>query len=198
MKKLNLIIAAAGVFCMMQACNNSSKTGTSTDSTTTTTVDATKTDTTKDTTKMASSVDTSDKKFTLEAASGGLTEVALGKLAIQKAVSAKVKDFGQMMVTDHSAANDKLMALAKSKNISLPATPNADDQKTIDELSTKSGADFDKAYVDDMVTDHKKDISKFEDASKNCKDADLKAFATNTLPTLQKHLNAINAIKSSM
>jgi putative membrane protein len=197
MKKLNFIIAAASAVCIMQACNNNSKTAATTDSTTTTT-DATKTDTTKDTTKMASSADTGDNKFALEAASGGLTEVALGKLASQKAVSSKVKDFGQMMVTDHSQANDKLMAIAKSKNINLPATPNADDQKTIDELSKKSGADFDKAYVDDMVSDHKKDISKFKDASKNCKDANLKSFATTTLPTLQKHLDAINAIKSSM
>lgn len=194
MKKVNLIIAAVGAICITQACNNSSKTATTTDTTTTTTADVSKTDTTK----MVAAPDTGDNKFAMEAASGGLTEVALGKLASDKGVSAKVKEFGAMMVTDHSKANDQLMAIAKSKNITLPSVPNADDQKTINELSKKSGADFDKAYVDDMVSDHKKDISKFEDASKNVKDPDLKSFATNTLPVLHKHLDAITAIKSGM
>lgn len=196
MKKLNLIIASACAAFMMQACHNSANSG-STDSTATKT-DVTKTDTTTATAKTVAAPDTGDAKFATEAASGGMTEVILGKLAAQKGVSSKVKDFGNMMVTDHSKANDQLIALAKTKNITLPTAPNSDDQKTIDELSKKSGSDFDKAYVDNMVADHKKDIKGFQNASQNCKDADIKAFATNTLPTLQKHLDAITAIKKGM
>jgi putative membrane protein len=200
MKKLSGIIVIALTAGMFAACNGTGK-GNNTDSISQPNKDSavqSSTATVPDTSKMAASVDTGDVKFAREAASGGMTEVQLGKIAFQKGVSQKVKDFGQMMVTDHSKANNEFMALARKKNIVLPTAPNADDQKVIDELSQKSGTDFDKAYVDDMVKDHKKDIAAFKDAAKNCKDPDIKAFAANTLPVLQKHLDAINAIKKGM
>lgn len=103
-----------------------------------------------------------------------------------------------MMITDHTKAANKLMALATAKNITLPTAPSADHQKAIDDISKKTGADFDKAFVDQMVTDHKGAVSLFSGESKNAVDTDLKAFAASTLPTLQGHLDAINAIKSGM
>jgi putative membrane protein len=139
-----------------------------------------------------------DAKFAVEAATGGMAEVELGQLAQQKAVSPQVKDFGSMMVTDHSKANDQLKTLAKNKGITLPATLSADEQKTKDDLSAQSGDKFDKAYVKDMIKDHKEDIQSFKDAIKTLKDPDLKAFATNTLPVLEKHLDAIEKIDKAM
>jgi putative membrane protein len=103
-----------------------------------------------------------------------------------------------MMVTDHSKAGDELAAIAKTKNIPLPTGPDADQQKMAADLGAKSGKDFDKAYVDGMVDGHEKAVKLFTDASQNCKDADLKAFATKTLPTLKMHLDSIKAIKASM
>jgi putative membrane protein len=102
------------------------------------------------------------------------------------------------MVTDHSKANDELKALAHKLNITLPDSISSDESKTRDDLAKKSGADFDKDYVNDMVDDHKKDVKAFEDAAKNCKDSDLKAFANKTLPTLKMHLEAIEKIKKGM
>jgi putative membrane protein len=142
--------------------------------------------------------DTGDVNFAAEAASGGMTEVALGKIAQEKGVNARVKKFGSMMVMDHSKANDSLKALAVRKNITLPAAPNAKDQATIDKLSKLSGRAFDDAYVSDMIDDHKNDVKAFEDATKSLKDPDLKAFATKTLPVLKTHLDAINGIHDSM
>lgn len=139
-----------------------------------------------------------DAAFAVEAANGGMAEVELGKLAQQKATNPRVKKFAEMMVSDHSKANDELMALAKTKNITLPKTVGPDEQKTMADLSKKSGKDFDKAYVDDMVDDHKKDVKKFQDATKDLKDPDLKSFATKTLPVLQMHLDSITAIQKSM
>ena len=89
-----------------------------------------------------------------------------------------------MMVKDHSAANGKLKALASAKGITLPASLSEFEQKT-KELSGKSDSDFDKAYVDDMIEDHQRDIKEFEEAVKNLKDPQLKTFATETLPTLK-------------
>ena len=135
-----------------------------------------------------STVSEEDSKFAVEAASGGMMEVQLGELAQQKAANQKVKDFGAMMVRDHSKANDDLKTIAGSKNITLPPAPGEDHMEHIKKLSEKSGKEFDKDYIKMMVDDHEKDIDHFEKCSKDAKDAELKAFAAKTLPTLREHL----------
>lgn len=135
-----------------------------------------------------------DSTFAMKAASGGMTEVALGKMATEKGSSQAVKDFGQKMVDDHGKANDELKALASSKNMTLPSAPNAKDQATIDKMSKLSGAAFDKAYTKDMVMDHKNDITLFQKEATSGTDPDVKAFASKTLPTLQDHQKMINDI----
>ncbi len=139
-----------------------------------------------------------DSKFATEAANAGMAEIALSDLALKKATNADVKAFAQQMITDHKAAAEKLKALATAKNITLPAVTGEEEQKTAADLQTKAGAEFDKAYVDIMVKDHDKAVSLFEDGSKNCVDADLKAFATETLPTLKAHQEHIKTIKDKM
>jgi putative membrane protein len=146
----------------------------------------------------AITTESGDAKFAVDAANGGMAEVALSKLAQTKASNAKIKDFASMMVTDHTKANDELIALAKSKNITLPATVSEDKQKTMDDLNKKSGAEFDKAYVDIMLDDHKKTVDLFMDESKNAKDPDIKAFVDKTLPTLKMHLEHVQSIKDGM
>jgi putative membrane protein len=192
MKKLMYITLIAGMVCLVQACSGPKDSKASADS-----ANTAKSDTAKKDSSVAT-VDEQDAKFAVAAANGGMAEVELGQLAQQKAANAKVKDFGGMMVTDHSKANDEMKGLAKSKGITLPQAIGADEQKVKDDLSAKSGADFDKAYVSNMIDDHKKDIKEFEEASQNCKDADLKAFAVKTLPTLKMHLEAIQKIHDGM
>ena len=135
-----------------------------------------------------SSMDPADSDFRTKAAQGGLAEVDMGNMAASKATNADVKAFGNRMGTDHSKANDELKQLAATKGVVQPGDVNDEQKKTMDALSSKSGKDFDKAYMDDMVKDHETDVKEFEKASKNAKDADLKAWATKTLPTLQEHL----------
>ena len=130
----------------------------------------------------------SDAKFIENAAKGGLAEVEMGKLAQQQAADPAVKDFGARMVKDHSAANDKLKPIADAKSITLPSSLDRSHRKDYDKLAKKSGADFDKAYMDHMLKDHKKDVKEFEKEAKSGKDADIKGFASDTLPTLEEHL----------
>jgi putative membrane protein len=192
MKKLNLIVMIAVSGLMFQACNNTKKDSTaSADS-----VNKVKDTTTNGSTGIAVTAD--DSKFAVAAANGGMTEIALSKLAAAKTASATIKDFANMMVMDHSKAGDELKAIAKVKNITLPDSINADSKKAVDEMSKKTGHDFDKAYVNKMVDDHKATVSMFEDESKKVKDADLKSFVDKTLPTIKGHLNNINSIKSTM
>lgn len=157
------------------------------------------TSTTRDT--VASTVNTTpvnedDSKFMVEAASGGMMEVELGKLAQEKGQSQRVKDFGTMMVRDHSKANDELKSLASTKNVTLPATPGEKQQKHIDDLSKKTGKDFDKAYINMMVDDHKDDIDAFEKTANKGTDADLKSWASKTLPVLRTHLDSAKAVQT--
>lgn len=141
----------------------------------------------------ASQLASADRQFVMEAARGGMAEVELGQLASDKAQSDAVKQFAQRMVTDHGKANDELKALAQSKNITLPTELDAKHKSTKDRLSKLSGAQFDRAYMQEMVSDHQKDVSEFRKQSQSAKDAELKAWATKTLPTLQEHLQMAQA-----
>jgi len=128
-----------------------------------------------------------DKEFFAKAAAGGMFEVEVGKLAESKAQNAEVKAFGSMLVKDHGAANDELKALAQKKGVTLPTALPAKEQKQLDKLA--KAKDFDKEFVHEVgLSDHKKDIKLFEKTSKGAKDAEVKAFAAKTLPTLQQHL----------
>lgn len=135
-----------------------------------------------------------DSEFAVAAADGGMMEVKLGELAQTNAASADVKKFGQMMVTDHGKAGEELKTLAGQKNITLPASLSDDKQKHYDDLAKKKGKEFDKAYVSFMVDDHKEDISEFEEAAKDAKDPDVKAWAEGKLPTLKHHLEMAEAL----
>jgi putative membrane protein len=128
-----------------------------------------------------------DREFLVEAASGGLMEVELGKLAAANAASPEVKKFGAQMVTDHTKANEELKALAASKNVTIPAAPGEDHMKHINDLREKKGADFDKAYMSLMVDDHQEDVNKYEEQGNNGNDAEIKAFAAGKVATLKKH-----------
>jgi len=136
--------------------------------------------------------------FWSEAAVGGMAEVELGKLASQKAKNADVKKFAQMMVTDHSKANDELKSVAQKKNISLPTALDSSHKSDLDELQSESADNFDKEYVDMMVEDHEKDVAFFQRQADTGTDPDAKAFAAKTLPVLKKHLDAIKAIQAKM
>lgn len=139
-----------------------------------------------------------DSMFVMDAAIGGMMEVQAGQLAQQNGQSQRVKDFGNMMVTDHSKANDELKSLVSSSGITIPASLPADKQKMLDQMKNQKGAAFDKHYVSMMVDDHQKDVAKFKKESTGAKDAQLKNWAGNTLPVLQKHLDSIQAIKKGM
>jgi putative membrane protein len=139
----------------------------------------------------------SPEDFLHQAAEGGMAEVDMGRLATQKAQSAEVKKFGEMMVADHTKANEELKGIATKKNIPLPADMGTH-KATIDELNGLSGPDFDRAYIKQMVEDHEKTISMFEKQAGSSTDSDVKAFATKSLPVLKKHLESLQAIQSKM
>jgi putative membrane protein len=142
----------------------------------------------------ASTLSAGDRKFLNEAADGGMAEVELGKLALQKAADAGVKQFGQRMVDDHSKANNELRQLAAGKGVDLPQAPSAKNRDLKRRLASLRGTSFDKAYMTDMVADHKEDVAAFQRESNWARDPQVKSFATQTLPTLRDHLKHAQGI----
>ena len=143
----------------------------------------------KSTTKSkTSAMKMSDADFAKAAAKGGFAEVTFGKLAEDKASSQAVKNLAQRMVNDHTKADDQLKAAASKDNISIPSQLDARDQTAYARLSQLSGSAFDRAYARDMVRDHETDIAVFRHEVNDGKDASIKSFAAQTLPTLEDHL----------
>jgi putative membrane protein len=193
--------------CLLAAtvwsCNNSSESTANSDSTT----NASSADTSGNmatnnastsTTTNNTPLNKEDSAFVMEAAQGGMMEVQAGKVAQQNAQNQRVKDFGGMMVTDHSKANDELKSLVSGRGINLPDSMPASKKKEVDALNKMQGSAFDKHYVSMMVEDHQKDVAKFKKESTTANDPQLKTWVTNTLPVLQKHLDSIQAIKKGM
>ena len=185
MKKLFLLtVLAAGLF--ISSCNSGEKTA-----------DGTKVSDSSDSKKVAEerndkkfedSTIEDDSKFAVKAADGGMMEVELSKLALTKSQSPEVKKFAQMIVTDHTTANEELKKLAGTKNISVPAAISTDKQEKLNDFMKKTGNDFDKEYTSYMVSNHKDDISLFKKQAEKGKDAEVKAWAAGKLSTLEQHL----------
>lgn len=142
--------------------------------------------------------DDNDKDFLNEAAVGGLMEVQAGKIAVEKATNQRVKNFGAMMVKDHTKGNGELKVLASSKKIDVPSALDDKHQRKVDELNGTTKDNFDKTYIKQMVEDHQEDVDLFKKQSGSAKDPAIKAFASKTLPMLTMHLDSAKAIQRDL
>ncbi len=145
----------------------------------------------------AYAADTPDKSFYKDAAEAGLAEVSDGTLASEKATDPKLKDFGAMMVKDHSAANEKLAALAGSKGVTLPTSASGTEMATHEKLKLESGDTFDKAYIKGQISAHRATLRLLHKEIASGQDADAQEFAKSVLPTVQGHLKAIRVIATA-
>jgi putative membrane protein len=141
----------------------------------------------------------SDAKFVREAAEGGLMEMRMGQSAKDHGSNADLKSFGEKLVKDHSQANDKLSKLAAEKGVNLAKDVDVKHTGKLKAWDAKAGTvEFDRAFIEHAVKDHKKHISEFEKASRDLNDSELRAFATATLPTLRGHLDEAQRIAKSI
>jgi putative membrane protein len=147
-------------------------------------------------TALAAESSSPDQAFYAKVAVAGLAEVEAGKLAQRKGASRGVREFGSMMVADHSLANTKLKSLAARKNVKLPAEPDAEHQKAQSELETANGAAFDAAYIKNQIAAHEAAEALLKKEIESGKDADAKAFAQELLPTVSEHLKTARELAS--
>jgi len=141
----------------------------------------------------ASAQDKASQKFLTEAIEGNFAEVKMGELAEKNGQSGLVKSFGETLKADHTAANKKALEAARALGMNPPAEPSAKQKQDYDHMAKMNGPAFDKAFAEHMVADHKKDIAEYQEAAKK-QDAAGK-YATEALPTLQKHLETANGLE---
>jgi putative membrane protein len=193
MKSKFLLSALVLGACVFQACENTNRTSNDPDSLATTMVDSAET-------AMADSMgmhNNDTTSFMQKAAIGGMMEVELGKMAQEKASNAKVKEFGAMMVRDHTKANAELKQLAQSRDVTLPTSYPEKDRAHVDEMKKMTGDAFDKHYMKMMVDDHAKTIELFKLAAKNS-DVNISKFAAKTLPVLEAHHKTATGVQASL
>lgn len=138
-----------------------------------------------------------DKKFVLAVAADGMTQVKLGEIARNRATSPSIKEFAETMVSDHSRADDDLNNIAAAHYMQIPTELDATHQAQVDRVVKLSEGQFDQAYLDQVITDHKKAVTALE-AEQDTKQSDLKDWTDRTLPTIKHHLNMILSIKSKV
>lgn len=139
----------------------------------------------RDTNQRISSI---DQQFMMDAARGGMAEVRMGELALQKSTNSQVRDFAQRMIQEHRNANQELMRIAAQKGVSLP-TDLGKYQAAFNQLQQLSGAEFDRAYLNEAgVNAHQESAALYQRQSQLGQDADLRAFASSILPAVQGHL----------
>ena len=140
---------------------------------------------------------TVDRRFMTDAAADAMAEVALGRLAAEKASSDDVKSFGRRMVGDHGKAHAELASLAAAKGVELPADLRPEHKAAERTLRGLSGPDFDAAYMAHMASEHEKAVRLFTRQASSSADPELKAWAGRTLPALRRHLERARELHSS-
>lgn len=185
------ILFATALVLVLIACQRSEE---ATTDTVTATSDTTVTSVAGPDATTSTPLSAGDEEFVNTAARGGMAEVQLSTNAAAHAANADVKNFANMMIKDHNAANQELTQIAARKNVPPPADLDPEHKKIDQELAGLHGAAFDKRYMAAMLADHQKAVAAFQNASTNAQDPDIRAFAAKTLPKLQEHLRMAESI----
>lgn len=144
----------------------------------------------------AGAKDNPDESFFHKCAQAGHAEIQAGNVAQSKATNPVLKEFAETMVKDHIAANDRLGRIANSKSVPLPTGPSADQSAINEKMAKKSGDSFDEDYIRGQIKSHEDTVELLQKEIADGKDADAKAFATETLPKVKAHLEWIRRIAS--
>ncbi|MDO8540142.1 MAG: DUF4142 domain-containing protein [Opitutaceae bacterium] len=137
-----------------------------------------------------------DRRFVTKAAEGGNDEIALAKLATERAANSDVRSFAQKLVDDHENVASELSSIASSKNVKIEKDDDHD--RTYKRLSRKSGSEFDHEFVEHMIDEHEKDIKMFEKAAQDAKDPDVRSFAAKHVDHLRQHLQQAQSLRQSI
>jgi putative membrane protein len=138
-----------------------------------------------------------DQAFVRKALEGGAAEVQLGQLAQQKSQSNDVKQFGQKMVEDHTQLSEQMKPIAQQLGVKEPKGPSKKEKQLMAKLEGLSGPQFDEAYIQAMVKDHKDDLREFKDEAQTAQNQNVKQAAQQGAGVISQHLQMIQQIAQS-
>lgn len=136
--------------------------------------------------------------FIAKAAQGGVAEIQLGQLAHTRATNPDLKNFASRLVLDHTKTNNELNQLASRKGLAMPRELSSEHKVLVDKLTQLPNPEFDRAYADAMIADHQKDVDLYKKQAESGTDPDVKAFAVQTLPSLQEHLKMSQEVRAKL
>jgi putative membrane protein len=139
-----------------------------------------------------------DADFLADAAELNIMQIEIGKLAQKKGISPEIRNYGKMLVDDHTKSMEELKQLANKNTITLPSESTDMDDAVFVELNEKSGADFDKTFAEIMADDHEKAMDKMTEISQKASDNDIKIWASRQVIALTTHFEAAKKIKGNM
>lgn len=140
-----------------------------------------------------------DSEFLVAAAETDLMEIEIGKLAVSKGTHAHVKEFGKMLIDDHSKSAETMKPFAARLNVTLPAAITEKGRERYEDLNEeKQGSAFDKEFADMMVKGHKEAIDKMEKAADKANDPEIRAWAAGMVPTLKAHLEHAEKLQDQL
>jgi putative membrane protein len=137
-----------------------------------------------------------DRTFIAQAAYGSLGEVALGELAASQATMPEVRNFGQMMVQEHTRMNEDLIAIASARGVTPPSAPDPGRQAVSAQLADLEGAAFDRQYVDQQLLDHQATLTLFRGHAANGQDPALRSFAARYAPVVERHVAMLRQLQA--
>jgi putative membrane protein len=140
-------------------------------------------------------VSAAEQAFVMDAVQGGMAEIELGRLAESRGASAQVRDFGRMMVQQHSQANQELMTIAQRIGVTPPSSLSPTAQAVQTRLQQTQGAEFDRQYVEHQAVAHLEQRALFQFAANNAQNVELRGFAQRTLPVIERHIDQLRTIR---
>ncbi|MDB6112863.1 MAG: outer membrane protein [Pedosphaera sp.] len=148
--------------------------------------------------QMSATLTDADNQFMQRAAQDGKAEIRMGQVIVQKAQNQDLRNYGQRLINDHTRMDQQLAQIAARKTVLLPTQADAAHQQMMDTLTSLSGMDFDQSALQDAIRDHQTDIQLYQQASTTLQDPDLRAFAQQSLPILQQHLDLARQLRATL
>lgn len=136
-----------------------------------------------------------DLEFIKRATISGMLEVRANEAALKRTLTAEEQTFVKQLISDHQKANDELASIAKRKGVTVPTALPEDEQEKLTKMAGIKDKDFNEEFLEHQISCHKKSIDLYEDQAEDGKDADLRAFAAKTLPTLKGHLETAKRLE---
>lgn len=143
-------------------------------------------------------LNSADSTFIMHVALGNSAEVMAGGLAATKGEDAMIQSFGQMMVTDHTAAQADLKTVGTTVGVSVKDSVDAEHTTSLQTLNGLSGREFDSTYIVNQIADHQTTVADFQTELSSGNRSEVKDFANKYLPKIQMHLEKADSIATAM